>query len=39
MPRGQRGEERLADAGGNAAKIATGEIDDIATGNVVPLLR
>ena len=34
MPRGQRGEKRRADPSGNAvmiAKIATGEIEDIAT--------
>ena len=31
MPRGPKGEKRPADASGNAAKIATGEIEDIAT--------
>ena len=31
MPRGPKGERRPADASGNAAKIATGEIKDIAT--------
>jgi hypothetical protein len=31
MLRGPKGEKRPADASGNAAKIATGEIEDIAT--------